>query len=259
MQFNEITLFLLIFVGFFVIAVGYIGVLEGIQKLKKQFSYKKDALKIIGKDAIKSGDKGAKLAYKGIVKFLNEKYEGAAAYFEKALKLNIGEDNSAFCYKWLAACYEKRGKWEACKAVYRRAAETLATSDGALVSYANCCARNSDFKNAEHYYNRALNYNPNNVNAYIGLGLIAETRAEYEKAVGYFDTAQKISEDCLTAMYEKAVCYAAMGIFSETEKLMLQATAIDENDNYSNYKTKIRNIIKISEHDLLKEEGSEIS
>lgn len=243
-----------IFIGVFIEVF-----IEDIVKIKEYRVNKKKALAIIGKDAIKSGDKGAKLAYKGIVKFLNEKYEGAAAYFEKALKLNIGEDNSAFCYKWLAACYEKRGKWEACKAVYRRAAEALATSDDALVSYANCCARDSDFKNAEHYYNRALNYNPNNVNAYIGLGLIAETRAEYEKAVGYFDTAQKISEDCLTAMYEKAVCYAAMGNFSETEKLMLQATAIDENDNYFNYKTKIRNIIKISEHDLLKEEGSEIS
>ena len=60
-------------------------------------------------------------------------------------------------------------------------------------------------------------------------------------------------------MYEKAVCYAALGNFDEAEKTMTNAIAVDDEDSYEKYKTRIKNIRKISEHDLFNEEGSENS
>lgn len=256
MNFNELTLFLITFAGLFLMVVSYIGVLEGIQKLKQHLAFKKDALKIIGKDAIRYGDKGAKLAYKGIMKYYNEKYIASAEYFERALKLNLDDHNTAFCYEWLAHCYYKLDKPDEYKKIRFRAVQAVPTNDEVLVIYAACLADRGDFKNAEYYYNQAIKYNPNNVNAYRTLGLMEQTRGNYEKALQFLDTALKVCEQDIASIYEKAVCYAAMGEYQKAEELMTRAAAADESNQYEHYKTKIQNILKISEHDLFKEEGS---
>ena len=259
MKLDGITLFIIIFVGMFALVMAYTFALTRITKAKENSEKKKKALRIIGKDAIKYKDQGAKLAYKGILLFLDEKYNTAAEYFEEALKLDVGDSNRAFCYEWLAHCFIKQHKHNEYKEIRRRGAEALPYNDAVLVAYANCLADEGDFKNAEYYYNQAIKYNPNNITAYRALGFIAETRGQYEKAIEYFETLLKVSEHDLISMYEKAVCYAALGNFDEAERLMINAIAVDNENNYEKYKTHIMNIRKISEHDLFKEEGSENS
>lgn len=256
MQLSELQLFIIIFVSFFFIIIAYLGAVNGIIKLKEHFKKRKKALSIIGKDAIRYGDKGAKLAYKGIMKFFAEKYNGAAEYFEDALKLNLHEDNKAFCFEWLSHCYYKQGKLTDYKKIRKRAAQALATNDNALTAYGACLADDGDFENAIYYYNQALKYNPNNCIAYRTLGLIEQSKGNYDKAIEYFDTALKVSGQDVLSLYEKAVCLAAKGDYKEAEALMTQAVAADEEDRYEKYKNKVHTILKISEHDLFQEEGS---
>lgn len=221
--------------------------------IKEHFSNRRKALNFMGKDmpvSIIRKDKGAKLAYKGIMKFLEEEYQKSAELFEEALRLELCDENREFCFNWLSHCYSKLRSHEKYKEVRLRAVQALPTNDNVLMSYANCCADDGDFKTAEYYCSQALKYNPNNTFAYRALGFMAETKGEYRKAVEYFSTVLKINASDIDVIYEKAVCHAALEENETAQELMKQAVVNDIDNRYDNYRKKISDIRKINSGDL---------
>ncbi len=259
MKLNEITLFVVIFIGMFVLVMGYTAALNAITKEKARAENRKKALSFLGKDlpvSVIRKDNGARLAYKGLMKFLEEDYQKSSELFEEALRLNLCDENKNFCFRWAAHCCLKMNQHEKYKETLFRAVQALSTDDDILVLYANCCADDGDYNNAEFYYNQALRYNPNCNYAYRALGFISETRGRYGKALEYFDTALTINEGDIDVMYEKAICHGVLGEYEKAEEFMTRAVANDDKDRYELYKKKLQNIIKISEKDLTNHERS---
>ncbi len=221
--------------------------------IKTYIPRKKEALNCMGKDMTMSlirKDEGAKLAFKGIMEFLGGFYRKATEYFEEALKLELSDENKAFCYDWLSHCYFRLDEHKEYTEVRARAARALPTNDNALVAYANCCAERGDFENAAHYYNQAIKYNPNNTFAYRSLGFMAETKGNYEKAIEYFETALKINPSDIDVMYDMAVCHSALGDYDAADEFMKKAVANDPDNRYESFKKKILDIRKINDGDL---------
>ncbi len=225
-------------------------------EVKKRRANKKEALRCLGKDidlSMLRKDKGAMLAYKGIMQCLDENYQNGAYYFEEALKLPLGDNNGRFCYDWLRHCYAKLDYKDKYVDTLKRSVQALPTDDEVLYMYGDYLAMNGSYEKALYYFNQAVKYNPNNESAYDSLGQIAMDRMEYKKAVEYFDKALKINENYIDAICMKAVCFAAMDDFDSAEKFMTQAMAMDGKNRYEHYKQKLDNIRKIKNGDLRKE------
>ncbi len=225
-------------------------------EVKKRRANKKEALRCLGKDidlSMLRKDKGAMLAYKGIMQCLDENYQNGAYYFEEALKLPLGDHNGRFCYDWLRHCYAKLDYKDKYVDALKRSVQALPTDDEVLYMYGDYLAMNGSYEKALYYFNQAVKYNPNNESAYDSLGQIAMDRMEYEKAIEYFNKAIKINENYIDAICLKAVCYAAMDDFENAEKFMTQAMAMDGKNRYEHYKQKLDNIRKIKNGDLRKE------
>ncbi len=226
------------------------------KKLEERREIRKEALRCLGKDinlSMLRKDKGAMLAYKGIMQCLDENYQNGAYYFEEALKLPLGDQNARFCYDWLRHCYVKLDYKEKYVDALTRTVQSLPTDDEVLYMYGDFLAMEGKYEKALYYFNQAVKYNPNNESAYDSIGQIAMDRMEYEKAIEYFNKAIKINENYIDAICLKAVCYAAMDDFENAEKFMTQAMAMDGKNRYEHYKQKLDNIRKIKNGDLRKE------
>lgn len=221
--------------------------------IKDHFKNRRQALNYMGEEIsfdIIRKDKGAKLTYKGIMKYLDQEYRDAANLFEKALKLRLCDENREFCCNWLCNCYRLLGYNKLYKNARLQCTKALPTNDNVLMDYAWCCAEDGETEKAEEYCKRALKYNPSNNGAYRLLGFIATNTRNYSNALEYFEKALKINAFDADVLFEKAVCYAALDDYNNAREIMKQAVANDTQGKYERYRQKIEDIRKINSGDL---------
>lgn len=161
-----------IFLAMILFALACFAALSFERRINARKGMRLEAKRIMGDDALIRIDPGAKLAYKGLTLFMRQEYEKAAEHFEKALALDICDDNKAFCFNWLSHCYYRLNRFKEVTAVNLRAVTALPTNDNMLWRYGDCCMLDGSFERAEYYFNLALRYNPNNSEVYIRLGRI---------------------------------------------------------------------------------------
>lgn len=226
------------------------------QKFGEYCKKKRVALGYLGKEVdlkLLRKDKGAMLAYKGIVKCLDVDLIRGAECFENALKLNLPDCNAKFCYDWLLHCYRSLNHKEKYEDTLKRTVQALPTDDHVLYTYGDYLAGNGDYEKALYYFEQALKYNPNNEDVYDSLGQIAMDRMEYEKAIDYFNKALKINENFVGEIYMKALCHAAMDDFDNAERFMTQAVSMNA-EPYETYRKKLDIIKGIKDGELRKEQ-----
>ena len=77
--------------------------------------------------------------------------------------------------------------------VYKKYLDLHHSEEGYAL-YAGWCFRFNDFKNAEHFYKKALAFSPNNINLLEGLTRVEFMLNEFEKSLMYLDKIIKIVE-----------------------------------------------------------------
>lgn len=92
-----------------------------------------------------------------------------------------------------------------------------------------------NYEEAEKWYKKAIDADPNFKWAYYNLGLVYEAYKQYQEAIEWYDKAIAIDYEYANAHNGKGVCYYALNNYKSAREEYEKATAIDPNLVYPHY------------------------
>ncbi|MGN0686726.1 MAG: tetratricopeptide repeat protein [Oscillospiraceae bacterium] len=186
--------------------------------LGEKLKSRRAALKAMGRHAVSAiqKDKTARIAYKGIVKLMDNKIAEAEGLIMQAYNLSDVRNNQLFCIEWLVriyevlensatAAYDVRGKLMWC---YRRAAELAPDNPEAQSRLGHAYYVDGKLDKAKYCFEQAIKYDPNHGYSYYSIAKIHICRGEDEKAVEMLEQLLKIQENHPLVYSELATVYA---------------------------------------------------
>lgn len=214
----DVLVVLVIIIGVSVLAL-FSGVIE------RKLAIRRAAMKALGmraRIAIQK-DATARIAYKGIVKLMQNEYALAEELLMKAYNLSDVRNNQLFCIEWLIRLYEAvmdsptaeldtNGKLLWC---FRKSAELASDSPESQSRLGHAYYLDGKLTKAEYCFEQALKYDPNHGYSYFSLAKIYACRGEDEKAVETLEKLLTIQENHPLVFGELATIYA---MHNDTEK-----------------------------------------
>jgi tetratricopeptide (TPR) repeat protein len=200
----------------------------------------------IGNEVSIHRDKGAKLAFRGILAFFRSDYSRAITHLEKAMEYSFVSHNNAFCLDWLAQCYDAQEKYNQSLECCVKAVQVEPSNIKSLFNLADMYVRRGLFEKAEFYYNRILRYDGTNAAACFMIGALFMGRGRYDEAQEQFLKTLDIDAQFVSAMAELSVVCAIKGDYSKMDSYYAKA----ENNNYiesDRLKKRLNSIKKMQE------------
>jgi tetratricopeptide (TPR) repeat protein len=152
----------------------------------------KTAIDNLGNEVSINSDIGALMAYKGIFSYLDDDYAKALQYFEESIQCSEVAHNTAFCYDWMANCYDALNKPSEAFRCCVKAVESEPSNLAALFGLADAYARKGLYEKAEYYYRKILREQKDNSAAIFLIGVLYMGQARYEDAEKQFNETIKI-------------------------------------------------------------------
>lgn len=220
-------------VNFIFFTTGFsIGLVYIFKRLSVNRNIRKNALTNIGEDVSIHNDKGAKFAYKGICSYLRGDHSPALDYLEKAMKYSGALHNNAFCFDWMAKCYDAQEKPAESLNCYVKAVQSEPSNLKSLFNLADTYARRGSFTKAEFYYNRILRYDKENTIATFMLGTLFMGRGLYDEAEEKFLRTLEMDSNFEAALAELSVIMAIKGDYSQMNSYYDKTKQTAANNQY---------------------------
>ena len=113
----------------------------------------------------------------------------------------------ADAYRTLAQIKMSKGKFQEAYDQNIEALKVDPTNLWALILMGNICTHMGQIETADTYYNKVLEYHPDNSLALNNIGANYIKRGEYDKAIELFDKVLKVDKTYLNTYYGLALCY----------------------------------------------------
>lgn len=167
-------------------------------------------------------------------------YEEALAYFKEALKLLIKwntnnnkkekQETLENFYINIAYCYDNIGKDTEAIRFYNKYLDLNPFNDDAWVLLGTIQSRIADIDNAKQSFEYALSINNNNHVALFNLGLLCLNFADVKGAISYFTDFCNIQKNNIAGTVALANSYLAANNINQAEQLFNRAINIDNNN-----------------------------
>ncbi len=230
-----------------------IAVCFGTDVLVTMFNTRRRAMKAIGKGGINivMKDKTAKIAYKGICKFLDGDMQKAEEYLTKAHSLADVRNNQLFCLEWLGRLYEEVGDEAKILWCHRKAVDYAPDVPSYQSRLGFDYFRDGKLDKAMYCFEQAVKYDPNDGFSRYNIACIKAIRGDEEQAIEDLKTLAGIQENHPLVFAELATIYAMRGDkencreaydkailcgYNEPDRLSEKITAIfafNANEHYS--------------------------
>jgi tetratricopeptide (TPR) repeat protein len=162
------------------------------------------------------------------LKYRDYRAKKAAKIFKKIAEKVSDPLDKAYCLEWAGRCYELCGDGNGAVACYDLAVKIAPSYVFALNRLAYYF--NDDYKQAEEYYKRSLEYAPTDASTYYNLGRLYSRNGEAEKAIEQYKTAIAVNNGDVAAMAETAIEYAKKGDRENCLKYYLLAAVNNVNE-----------------------------
>lgn len=146
--------------------------------------------------------------------------EEANEYFEIAIALNKSNPHPYF---YLGGHYFEKQEYKVALQYYLDALKYNLDNYYALLQIGFCYFYLDDFVSAEEFFNKTVEKEKYEENAYFGLALIAHKKKNFVKAIHYIRRAIKIDEFSTRFQVFLAICLAELGKWPESEKIFIKA------------------------------------
>ncbi len=160
---------------------------------------------------IKEYPQAKNYAYRGHYYFSNGRYDKALADFEKACELNPEEEITAHIR---AVCLQKLGKNKEAIDAFAGYEKKFPPKAPVLLSYAEALNAQSRIQEAISKFEKALELDPQNIEAWTNLSASYFTVKDYAKAEACLTKALAINPDYIPALNNRGACRLAIGAYA---------------------------------------------
>lgn len=162
----------------------------------------------------------------GMAYLLRGETGNAISFFEKALAAK--EDPKTIVN--LAAAHVEQGKYEEAMSSFSRALAIDPENTDAFYGIGNMLLRTGKLEEAVKQYEHVLVLDPNYFNAYNNLGGAYLRLGEYEKASHILEQSIELRPDFVESHYNLAIAYIQLKKFAEAEPLLRDVVEMNPND-----------------------------
>lgn len=151
---------------------------------------------------------------------------------KKALKSNLAEPSVLFeLYFHLANVYAKENKFDNAVKQYQKAIQQPILEQlkiGAYLNFGSLCKMIGDLQNAENFYRKTLQIEPNFALAYYNLGLTYRAMGKIFQAISVYQLAIKIDPEYPWSYQNLGVLFFKQGKIEESSQAFKEAIRLHE-------------------------------
>jgi tetratricopeptide (TPR) repeat protein len=140
--------------------------------------------------------------------YRKKRYEEAIKAYENAFKINPKKYGHA--YKRMEKVYKKMGRLDKAEAVSKKAAKILQDPDS-FCNIGNDHRQDGEYEEAIEAFRNAIKYDPNHVDAHIGLASALSKLGRYNEAVEAYDKVIEIQPDNADAYMSLGITLSGLG------------------------------------------------
>ena len=182
-------------------------------------------------EAMRRGQGGAAAAYNmGVVLSQKNQFRQAIPYLEDAIE---ADPENRDAYRALGTAYRKEKRYGDATKAYQSILDRFGPDSKDLYQLAFCEAKNGKNKSAAAHYEMVTAMQPDNVNAFYGLGNASSKAGEYDRAGAAYRSALELKPDFHGASFGWALALQKQGDFeSAIDRYEL---TLEIKETYSSY------------------------
>lgn len=170
-----------------------------------------------------SPSKGDEFVNKALQSYKNELFEVAEAQLEQALLHPLNQHHDYEVLTLLGNVHRELLQFGDAQNYYAKAIEKKPNYETAWVNMGIMARKQNDFKKAEHCYNMAKQFKPNDPYLLTSLGALKVHKGHHEEAIALFKESLSLNPDLNTSYGNLAFTYAELGQITEAENWLKKA------------------------------------
>lgn len=155
--------------------------------------------------------------------------KAAMELYEKVLAADAENTRALYGKAWVL---ERLAKFEEAETVYREVAQFLPVDPSVVESVGYMLFQQGRISDAQVQFKKAIDLDPDYASAYANLGATFDAKAEYQKAIAWYEKLLKVrgQEENLRALINLAFDHEQLGSFPKAEKYLRRANEISPLD-----------------------------